>query len=526
MARELSRSRSLGEVALLMLVFFVYAGDMAPMVNEAHYLVKAKNFWDPAWCQNDLFAASGKAHTTFYFLLGWPTKFFSLTTTAWIGRVVGWLLLAVGLQRLTSRLIKMPLACVGVAIVWIVGVEYGNLAGEWVVGGIEAKVPAYGFVLLAAAEMVDRRWRRVWPLLGMASALHVLTGGWSVIAAGLAWMMTERKQKDATPLFTVQLFVGGAIALFGLVPALALTVGGTSEDSAVAAQIYSFFRIKHHLLPADFKPEWFIRHGVLIGFTLAAWGSARLSDRESSWNAIGWFTVGCVSIAAIGLVIGLLPPYMPELAAKLLRYYWFRMTDSMVPLMLGLLVMHAASNRVNQQLVRRTAWAAIILAVVLFANSSTEKIRLGVPPSTSNRLLGRDVDATRDEQRQALVDWLTVCSWVRASTPSDEVFLTPRHQQTFKWYAHRAEVVNWKDVPQDATSLKEWKRRFDEVFPRALGRIRVTIKYSTLRGYRQKYGIRFMLVDRRVTGPNLPLVRVYPVGEEVNETYAVYELPH
>ena len=35
------------EILLLLLVFFVYAGDAAPMVNEAHYLSKAKNFWNP-----------------------------------------------------------------------------------------------------------------------------------------------------------------------------------------------------------------------------------------------------------------------------------------------------------------------------------------------------------------------------------------------------------------------------------------------------------------------------------------------
>jgi hypothetical protein len=34
-----------------------------------------------------------------------------------------------------------------------------------------------------------------------------------------------------------------------------------------------------------------------------------------------------------------------------------------------------------------------------------------------------------------------------------------------------------------------------------------------------------MIVDRRVTGQNLPLVRLYPTNGEVNATYAVYELP-
>ena len=90
------RWRAVGETLLLLTLFFVYAGDPPPMVNEAHYLVKAKNFWQPDWCASDLFASSEKAHATYYTLFGWPTLFLSLETTAWLGRVVGWLVLAFG----------------------------------------------------------------------------------------------------------------------------------------------------------------------------------------------------------------------------------------------------------------------------------------------------------------------------------------------------------------------------------------------------------------------------------------------
>ncbi|NND96242.1 MAG: hypothetical protein HKN47_02805 [Pirellulaceae bacterium] len=519
--------RTIGEVTLLMAVFFVYAGDLAPMVNEAHYLVKAKNFWDPTWCQNDLFAASGKAHTTFYVLLGWPTKFVSLAATAWIGRVIGWLALAVGLQRLSANLMSVPYACVGVAIVWIMGIQYGNLAGEWVVGGIEAKVPAYGFVLMALAELTQRRWERVWPLLGVASAFHVLSGGWSVIAAAIVWLFTERGREDAKPLLSKELFVGGAIALLGLVPALWLMMGVPRQDAVDAAKIYSYFRIKHHLLPADFQTIWFIRHGVLITATLVLWKWVRLVDDDQRWRRIGWFTIGSVAIASAGLLVGLLPPYLPDLAAKLLRYYWFRLTDAIVPLMFGLLVMRLTigDRGTGVQSMRAIGVAVLLVASALIVHTSWEKTRLGVPPSASHRLLGWHTDATPAQQRAAFEDWKSACRWARGSTPIDEIFLTPRHQQTFKWYAHRAEVVNWKDVPQDAKSLKEWQRRFVDVFPKRLGTVRVTIKYSELRRYREQYSVRFMIVDRRITGQQLPLVKVYPVGVESNATFAIYELP-
>lgn len=105
------------------------------------------------------------------------------------------------------------------------------------------------------------------------------------------------------------------------------------------------------------------------------------------------------------------------------------------------------------------------------------------------------------------------------------MFLTPRHQQTFKWYSSRAEVVNWKDVPQDAASLIEWKRRIVDIYPPRLGNIKVTINYKQLRRYRRQYGAEYMIIDRRVISEPIPLQRIYPINPDNNHSYAVYELP-
>ncbi|TWT98250.1 DUF6798 domain-containing protein [Stieleria varia] len=518
------------EIALLMLLFYVYAGDPAPHVNEAHYLVKAKNYWDATWCEQDLFAASGKAHTTFYFLFGWPTRFVSLAATAWIGRIVGWLMLAIGLCKLTRALIPIPFASLVVAVIWIAGVEYGNLAGEWVVGGIEAKVPAYGLVLLGLAALVHRQWNWVWTWMGAAASFHVLTGGWSVIAAMVCYAVTELRRVDDgrtkwqwQGLLCPGLFIGGALALFGLLPALWLTSAASAEDSVAAAQIYSYTRISHHLTPAMFPWSWYARHGVLVAAMLGlGWAM-----RDTLSRRLFWFGCGAAGIAAVGLLIGMLPSVMPDLAAKLLRFYWFRLTDAVVPLVVGLLLLRGSYalqdlRAESQETVRRVAHWIIAGAIGLVGWSTYERGRIGIPPSASDRLLRPYADSSVTEQRAAYADWLAVCQWIRVAMPENEVLLTPRHQQSFKWYAERAEVVNWKDVPQDAASLIEWDRRFREVLPNA----RVTINYAKLQQYHSRYGVRFMLVDRRITGANLPLIRVYPMADEINETYAVYELPH
>jgi L-rhamnose mutarotase len=61
--------------------------------------------------------------------------------------------------------------------------------------------------------------------------------------------------------------------------------------------------------------------------------------------------------------------------------------------------------------------------------------------------------------------WRDVCQWIARSTiPRNARFLTPRTAQTFKWQTGRAEVANWKDVPQDARSLVEWWRRMNTLY--------------------------------------------------------------
>ncbi len=511
------------EVWLILMVFVVYAGDPAPAINEAHYLAKAKNFWQPEWCQHDLFVTSGKAHTTFYWVFGWLTRLFSLETTAWIGRVAGWLLLAVGLQRLTWAVVATRYASVLAAFLWLAGIEHGNLAGEWVVGGIEAKVPAYGFVLLALERMVRGDWKWVWPLLGAASAFHVLVGGWSVLCGGLVWCLAGKPRSSVVSQL-LPLAIGGGLALFGLLPALWLTQGTSEADAIAAARTYVYQRIPHHLLPADFAVSWYVRHGLLIALTTATFFIQKTDRRIRS---VGWFAVGAVLLAGIGLLIGLLPESHPDLAAKWLRFYWFRLTDAAVPLALAMATVRllAMPSRWGRGFAWLVATVLSLAAMLLVAQHSLQKYESGLPASCDLHSQG-NFPQTNVAERQAVCHaWIAACHWIRDNTETDAVFLTPRHQQTFKWYADRAEVVNYKDVPQDVPHLKEWQTRFDRVFPPELGRIRITIQYSELEKFRQQYGAEYMVVDRRIAPYSMPLQKVYPTAWQTNDYYAVYRLP-
>ena len=511
-----------GELLLLVALFFVVTGIAPPGINEAHYLSKSKNYWDPSWCARDIFVSSGNPHLLFHLTFGALTPWLSLEATAWIGRLIGWTIIAVGLRFVTVAITDKPFAVLAVALIWIAGLNGFNLAGEWVIGGIEGKVPAYGFVLLAMRMMIDGKWRFVWPLLGIASAFHVLVGGWSVVAAMLV-LGCHRTKDTSLQSQWVPLLIGGMLAMIGVYPAIELTQGIASETVTAAARIYSYERLTHHLLPSSLESQWYARHGFLVLLTGVTFWILR---HDQKFAVVRTFTIGAVMIALVGLLIGALPPFEPDLAAKLLRYYWFRMTDAVVPLSLALAWARWPVLLSESKVIQCGRAMIAIVALWIVGTQAIETTQMTVVTDSGRVVSAVGMNTGSDNRKRVVSDWIAVCEWVDRTLPQDEVLLTPRNQHTFKWYANRAEVVNWKDVPQDSESLVEWSHRFYDVFPLRLGTVRVTVRYPDLIRFRKQYGARFMIVDRRFSSETLPLVLVYPLSPlESNETYGVYRLP-
>lgn len=108
--------------------------------------------------------------------------------------------------------------------------------------------------------------------------------------------------------------------------------------------------------------------------------------------------------------------------------------------------------------------------------------------------------------------------------------MTPKYQQSFKWYAQRAEVVCWKDVPQDNASVIEWYHRIKDCEPpRSVdGSIEewTTERLLELSG---KYGFGWVLLDRSYQAQPPALEMMYPVMDQGlyidNRSFAVMRIP-
>ncbi len=501
---------------LCLLVFFVHGAWPVPDVNESHYLVKAQVHWGLLTPEGDVFLESRDAHPVFFFLWGWTCRLLSPEAATWLGRLACWALLAWGWCRLGRSVGLSALGTVLAAALLVAGNAWGNLSQEWIVGGLEAKSPAYGLVLWGFSAALGRRWGAAWLLLGAATALHPLVGGWNALLLLAAWPFWHRKwRRELTPVppksWLGGLLLGGAISLAGLLPALALCWGVDAETAAWASRAYVYHRLRHHLYFPAFP--WGNRLSFL-GLAVVGAGAYFLLRRSSAWLLLGRITLGAVLLAAAGAALGLAAPWDWDTAAWLLRYYWFRPGDLWVPALVAL----AATALMERTLARQSAWGSwLLLPLLLLAGGHLVQV-------VWQRHHHRWPRAEAHMSREQFDAWVQVCRRAGKLSGRGEpaVFLTPRYTQTFHWYARRAEVVNWKDVPQDAPSLVRWWRRLVDLYD--YRRLKGTgpweqLPPDQLLRLARRYGASWAIVPR-ATGREYP----FPV-EFANEHFVLYRLP-
>lgn len=523
------------EIAGIVAIIATIGATPTPAVNEAHYLTKARHYWDPSWCVDDEFLSSADAHGVFFATFGWVTTVVSLPAAAWIGRALAWSSLAFAWQRLNWSVIPRPWYSVISAGLFLWGVQRFHLAGEWLVGGIEAKCFAFTMVVFALERLQRQRWNAAWICLGIATAFHVLVGGWSLIAAGMAWWGCGKYRpslRSQVPGFAI----AAALAACGLIPALMLNAKVGPDVARDANAIYVWERLSHHLIFHRFIYDHWIPLFPLMRhmFVVLAWVVAcRLTPCELSPGHLGQrplrgFVGGAIFIAVMGAILDQSLLFASDLAASVLRYYWFRLSDVMVPLGASLAVLGvlAAWNERRPQ-ATRVAWGLLILAVAgNAAANGANRVRDWVRGATLESLGGAEFGLA--EHPRLFEDWLETCRWISRHTDPYEKFLTPRWQQTFKWYAHRSEVVTWKDVPQDARSLVAWWERLGEACPPVVSAGGIAaLSDERILELSTKYHFRYIVVDRWLGSRDFSFRRVFPQEDSSSPTrcnYEVYEV--
>lgn len=440
-------------------IFITYSMMRIPIpgVNEPHYLCKAKHFWNPNWCAGDLFLESSNPHVVFYATFGWLTNFLSLETTAVIARFVSLIPLAVGWHLLAVRLIRSPWGSLLSAAIFLLLQSAGNWSGEWVVGGAESKVIAYGFLFWATAQAMDLKLRSSAALAGLAISFHPVVGVWGVLATTmgtLAWVFIHKDRKEllakcpalSTWLIAIVLF--SACAAPGLISAASAVLSGDPESSRIATLLQVGTRLAHHLDPMKFHKEsyrYFL--AMILVWGLLARGA--FDQKKGGWWQL--IVVASLIIAVIGIGIGWGPrplKAMPgyEWRMNALKFYPFRLADLLVPIVLSLAAAAKILNWFDHKTVPRTMQTVSLCGIAI------------VLTGLAIRIPGSDRNPSRMSPEK-LQTWIEACRWIQEHSEPNTLIHSFDNQFAVKWFSQRPEYVNYKDCPQDAKSMIEWNQR-------------------------------------------------------------------
>lgn len=540
------------EILILLAVISLLAAEPVPGINETHYLVKAKHALDPTFIAHDLFLQSHDSHWLSAGLAGGLALFLPLTVVAWMGRILSWLFMAWAWRQLRMAL-GLPIISGAFALAsWYFAVDYGHWAGEWAIGGFEGKSLAYPCVIVALAETVRGNWPRAWLWLGTAVAWHPVAGGWAGLSVGIAWLTLPALLRRVRAEFK-WLVLAALIGCIGVLPAAFGLNSANQVGNLVASQVHVFLRLSHHLLPQSFAAERHYAAAISLALLLASTGfvlwKLRRPQPESKlivapllWLVgIAWVAVG---FSLVGLLIDFgLTKSRPVLASQLLRFYWFRWSDIVVPLAWTLTFWGCVSTafrpfvsqpqsdlNASTALVPRARFmtpacaflgmALVLVAAVYHTRANFER-RV---PAADDAIMA--APGNREIASDRYVDWIAACAWIKENSPPDSVWFTPEFQQTFKWYAQRAEIINWKDVPQDNASVREWYARV-VAFKAARSAEGAPLERTSeeLLELSRRYKFRWILVDRRIQiQPLLQFEIMYPTLTS-NRSFAVFRIP-
>ena len=438
----------------------------------------------------------------FFNIVGPLTLIWSLAVVAIVGRVVSAIILGWGWCRLNTalKLSRTETVC-SAALLGAISLT-GSFSGEWILGGFESKVPAFGFAFAAVGTWMRcssedglRSWIVTGVFTGVAIGLHPVVGGWFLIGMGMATiaetilMRWTTLPADRTSLgrsfvsLSVMNLAAATTALPGLIPVLQMLSSSTLPPTAPTAdRIQVFVRLRHHLDPTRFPPNAWLHAGILLLVVLAGSWWLRKSEHRPELLRFLLLLAAAVVIAVVGVAVGWHREPVADLQdwsgrALLLKFYPFRFVDTVLPVAAAM-ILAAVAGKAGAVSFRRARWTEGLIILVLAAAFVT---RQRTPSGYS---------------AAAYTEWRQACRWIRENVPAESLIFTPRESFAFKWLAERPEYVCYKDCPQDAAGILEWYHRLQSVEWLDPQRLEQPLAPADLRRLRSETGATHMITRR------------------------------
>lgn len=468
-----------------------------PSSNENLYLLYLLKAWDPSFLARDwTFAGPFYGHWIFSYIFGSMTVFMPLETVAWIGRVLTWILLLLGLIQIGKQF-RIPLSLISLAIfLWLL-YQQAPVGGEWVIGTFEAKGIAYICLFFALAELM--KGRDLWGacLLGLCYTFHGVVGMWALLAAGASVLFLRYPFARLLKMAAV-VFVAAAP---GLVVTLPVFLGDWSVSRA-DAEFLAAVAAPFHLDPLSFPKRDLALLAILFAFNVLTYRSSLVNN---PLRLLHYFSLALGLFFLVGIMARLAGHY------GFLLYYPFRLFPIFVPLLFFFSLMNVCYHRA---VVGRAGVTLLSVGVLAL---------LSLPGA-----LGQLIQETKLHQRMwaTYYDWddLQKCFlWVEKNTPEDATIIMPPWKKESYYLTRRATIANWATPRMDR--FGEWRQRIaalvgessadDEHLGRKWADHYSDLSEPEIAALAAKYGGEYLISESQYA---------YPIAF-ASGTYKVYALP-
>lgn len=454
--------------ALFSLKWLFYENMGLGTINEANMLPFALQHVNPSWIPQDWYLNQPPGYRVLFItVFGRMVEGFGLLATSILGRLLGYVGLASGLGFLSRRLkLSLPLLLLAIALFLYVSTGMSDAAGdqgaaahEWLIGGIEPKIPAYSLIFYAIGLMLTGQLLWMALLLGLATSFHTLVGGWAFLVT-LGWLLLCRRGLLFSDLRRLGLLFAIYIAagFLAIQPILQQLGIHAVKGHFSASFTYVYLRTPHHLNPLSWGRGWWIKPVVLLlllggSVLILQWQSKRSAQTQSQPHlcrmGLAEFTLVSLIPYAIGLIIA---PFDRE--GKLLQYYLFRFGDLMLPLNAFLLFACALEQTFTKERSRK------ILIVACIALLSCVCC-LQLPYFWKDM---RSVQAFPGKPQGVTVEENDLCNWIRHNTSREAIFVTsPVDLNSFSWLSERATIAKYRLIPPTEAAIADWLQRLTDL---------------------------------------------------------------
>jgi hypothetical protein len=419
-------------------------GDQMPTGNEFVYLLYFYKAWHPQFLATDwTFQETTAGHAIFSITTGWLTRLMSLTSAAWLGRLLSWIATYLGLFRLGRHYKIKPWAVWVGLVLWLLQ-RQSPITREWMIGTFEAKVIAYPCLLFAIDAALGGRAVLAGVLCGIAFSYHSAVGMWAGAALGVMILLSCPIRKTVEFSLATILF-----SLPGLITSWKL-IAGPHAISLDEAKYLTTISLPDCFDAAGFSHTWM---ALLLILPVFAWMHARWQRGDRQIRELLIFQITLAIFFAFGIVSRIIG-----------RFDWVELFPMRVYAVFGLLLFFWQAMSVvvtflppKNNVAPPRSLIVFGLLILLCMPSPILQLRDMIASHLTKYLHPVHNALPSDHGDDA--DFVTAAKWVNAHAGPSDMVIAPPWCNSAYYYIQRPLIANWHAPRYDR--MTEWRQRIE-----------------------------------------------------------------